>query len=85
MTSSKPVCFGTDCNETVACDDCDWYTSCDTEDDEEEGYCPACSGSGEGMYDGTKCSSCHGSGEVGSAPDYNDPPDRYLEERRCEY
>ena len=26
--------------------------------------CPYCSGSGEGMYDGTTCQSCGGSGEV---------------------
>ena len=31
-------------------------------DDDEQGYCPQCSGSGEGMYDGTRCSKCHGSG-----------------------
>jgi hypothetical protein len=32
------------------------------DDDAEEGYCPNCSGSGEGMYDGSRCSSCKGSG-----------------------
>jgi hypothetical protein len=26
--------------------------------------CPACNGSGEGQYDGTKCSSCGGRGEA---------------------
>ncbi len=33
-------------------------------DDEEEnaGYCPTCSGSGEGRYDGTDCHACKGSG-----------------------
>ncbi len=31
-------------------------------DDDEPGYCPHCAGSGEGMYDGTRCSSCGGSG-----------------------
>ena len=28
----------------------------------EELTCPSCNGSGEGMYDGTKCSACKGSG-----------------------
>ena len=32
------------------------------EDDDEPGYCPQCNGSGEGMYDGSKCGHCHGSG-----------------------
>ena len=31
-------------------------------DDDEESYCPQCNGSGEGMYDGTRCGSCGGSG-----------------------
>jgi DnaJ-class molecular chaperone len=30
----------------------------------EESICPNCSGSGEGMYEGTRCSRCHGSGSV---------------------
>jgi len=28
----------------------------------EESYCVHCSGSGEGMHDGTRCSACRGSG-----------------------
>lgn len=38
----------------------------DTEDDadEEAGICPTCSGSGEGMYEGTRCRSCNGRGEI---------------------
>ena len=31
-------------------------------DDDEPGYCPQCSGSGEGMYDGSICHACHSSG-----------------------
>lgn len=31
------------------------------EDDEDE-ICSWCSGSGEGMYDGSTCQKCHGSG-----------------------
>lgn len=31
-------------------------------DDNEPDYCPACDGTGEGQYDGTKCSRCGGSG-----------------------
>jgi len=29
----------------------------------EEGICPACSGSGEGQFDGTICHKCKGEGE----------------------
>ena len=42
----------------------------DIEDDVEpefephEAICSACSGSGEGMYDGSTCRTCRGSGEV---------------------
>ena len=28
----------------------------------EEQYCGSCAGSGEGMYDGSRCSTCKGSG-----------------------
>lgn len=28
------------------------------EKEEDDGYCPACNGSGQGMYDGSACSSC---------------------------
>lgn len=31
---------------------------------ELEGICPACNGSGEGMIDGSTCSTCHGEGEA---------------------
>ena len=30
----------------------------------EMGICPSCNGSGEGMYDGSRCDTCGGSGEV---------------------
>jgi DnaJ-class molecular chaperone len=33
----------------------------DDEDYEDE-ICSGCSGSGEGMYDGSRCYKCHGSG-----------------------
>jgi len=32
------------------------------EDDTEDEICSWCSGSGEGMYDGSTCHKCHGSG-----------------------
>lgn len=32
------------------------------EDEHEEHICPACSGSGEGMYDGSTCYKCEGTG-----------------------
>ena len=31
-------------------------------DEEEAGYCPSCSGSGEGQYEGYTCHACKGSG-----------------------
>ena len=31
-------------------------------DDDEHDICPQCNGSGEGMYDGSICHACHGSG-----------------------
>ena len=30
------------------------------EDNEDNNICSACNGSGEGMYDGTRCHYCHG-------------------------
>lgn len=30
--------------------------------DDEAPMCAVCNGSGEGMYDGSRCSSCHGHG-----------------------
>lgn len=35
----------------------------DGDDDSEPGICPACSGSGEGMHEGTTCRTCKGAGE----------------------
>jgi len=32
--------------------------------DYETGICDACSGSGEGMHDGTTCRTCKGKGEA---------------------
>lgn len=32
------------------------------EDDDEDEICSACSGSGEGMYDGSRCYKCKGCG-----------------------
>ena len=37
-----------DCNEEM-------------EEDDEDEICSGCSGSGEGMYDGSSCYKCHGS------------------------
>ena len=34
----------------------------DYEEPDEEPICVSCDGSGEGQYDGTRCSSCRGSG-----------------------
>ena len=32
-------------------------------DEIEPGYCPSCAGGGEGQHDGSRCSSCKGTGE----------------------
>ena len=43
--------------------------------EEDEGYCGSCNGSGEGMYDGSVCSSCAGTGvdkPTKWTPDYDD-------------
>lgn len=42
-------------------DDCPRY--------DEDSICPTCSGSGEGMYDGTTCRSCKGKGVYGYRED----------------
>ena len=39
-------------------------TNDDEEDDDEYVYCPECRGSGEGMWDGSTCRVCGGSGEL---------------------
>ena len=49
------------------------------DNDDEGGICPACNGSGEGMYDGSSCHSCGGSGVERGERDYDDfdePEDR---------
>jgi len=38
----------------------DWFR---VEDEDEEGVCSSCNGSGEGMYDGSTCHECGGRGE----------------------
>ena len=49
--------------------DDDWHDDdldrlmADDEPDSEPGICPACSGSGEGMHEGTTCTTCKGAGE----------------------
>lgn len=51
----------------------DWLRYGEPEPDTEPGYCPSCSGSGEGMYDGSTCHRCGGSGE--RKPLLDDPYD----------
>ena len=44
-------------------DDLDPYEEpAEEDDDDEDEICSGCSGSGEGMYDGSTCYKCHGSG-----------------------
>lgn len=42
-----------------------WFEE-ETENDPdyEPGICPACNGSGEGQYDGSRCNACKGKGEI---------------------
>jgi len=51
----------------------------DDEEEVEDDICGGCNGSGEGMYDGSTCNTCRGSGEVcgacGSAHGPNGSPD----------
>ena len=50
-----------------------------TKYEEEQSYCAACNGSGEGMYDGSSCRICGGSGvePYEKDPDDFDEPDTY--------
>lgn len=41
----------------------------------EEGYCASCSGSGEGMWDGSTCHACKGSGSQMYPVEVNEPDD----------
>lgn len=56
----------------------------DEEDNEDDGYCTACAGTGEGQYDGASCSYCRGKGYV--VPKWyiedslDEPDDRYCDE-----
>ena len=54
------------------------------EQDEDEGYCTNCSGSGEGMHDGTRCSVCHGSGVEPSQSSIDDADEYYADMKRDE-
>lgn len=57
-------------------DDCACCLGADEElEDDEPGICPACNGSGEGQYDGSRCGSCGGWGEQRVSPE-PDPDDR---------
>lgn len=48
-------------------------TSPDDSDIDDD--CPACDGTGMGMYDGAACSMCGGTGEAHDAPLWGDEPD----------
>jgi len=50
--------------------------------EEEDGHCTTCNGSGEGMYDGTRCGSCGGRGVVKGERDMDDfdEPDDYRDD-----
>lgn len=54
---------------------------------EERGYCTNCAGSGEGMYDGTRCYACRGTGlerDWSAEEDYlAEQADAWNDERKC--
>ena len=43
------------------------------QDGYEDGYCPACAGSGLGMYENTTCWQCKGRGHVRHVEELDDP------------
>ena len=49
----RPKCFGNPKRYRSECDECDWHTTCVTQDAK---YCHECDGEGEG------CPSCRGTG-----------------------
>lgn len=81
------------------CEDCregfDEHFADEEEDEEEDedAMCSDCAGSGEGMYDGASCMTCHGTGSAGEAQRrqdcedargdymYDEWKDRQMEER----
>lgn len=60
MGEAKPSCFSTNKQETLECDTCDWYTSCDASN--ERPLCKYCNGSGEGQTGSALCYHCKGRG-----------------------
>jgi len=40
------------------------------DEDEDDNYCDACNGCGEGQFDGTTCPSCKGSGMTNKRDNY---------------
>jgi RecJ-like exonuclease len=56
---------------------------CPSHDDDSDVICSNCSGSGEGMYEGSRCSRCGGSGEVSTRePDDDDRADYYWQQKQ---
>ena len=45
-------------------------------EDEDDGYCTTCAGTGEGQYDGASCSACGGKGVIQAKLDDYDPPEK---------
>jgi len=60
--------------DTLVCPECGQEHD-DPNEEPEDDYCVTCSGSGEGMYDGSTCRNCRGSGvEPRAFDDDREPP-----------
>ena len=73
---------GKECDDPVAST---YAFDSDVEEDEGDSdvICSNCSGSGEGMYEGSHCSRCGGSGEVSTRePDDDDRADYYWQQKQ---
>ena len=59
----KPMSELIDRNGDIVCINCKQKLDEAEQEENSVGICPDCNGSGEGMFDGTTCWSCHGRGE----------------------
>jgi DnaJ-class molecular chaperone len=78
------VSFCDDCNDECTVEAVDVPDDFDLATDfyeDSDDYCTTCSGSGEGMHDGTRCPACKGRGVVQRESNYEAEIDRLEYER----